>query len=98
MAATTPTWTLDVLLTDFSSEMLPALHISGVCQDSRLIESGDLYLALPGGTTHGMRFAEAAVANGAVAVLCSADAAADRCPALLKANRCRASSAGGSIA
>ena len=74
MTSATPTWTLDSLLTDFTSETLPALRLQGVSQDSRLVEPGDLYLALAGGTTHGMRFAEAAVSSGAVAVLCSAEA------------------------
>lgn len=74
MSAAAPSWTLDTLLTDLTSDALPSLPVSGVSQDSRLVESGDLYLALPGATTHGMRFADAAVAAGAVAVLCSPDA------------------------
>ncbi|MGQ7843012.1 UDP-N-acetylmuramoyl-L-alanyl-D-glutamate--2,6-diaminopimelate ligase [Granulosicoccus sp. 3-233] len=73
MMATSPIWTLDSLLTDYTCESLPKLQLQGLSQDSRLVQSGDLYLALAGGTTHGMCFAEAAVAAGAVAVLCSRD-------------------------
>ncbi|ALE91776.1 UDP-N-acetylmuramoylalanyl-D-glutamate--2,6-diaminopimelate ligase [Arthrobacter alpinus] len=43
--------------------------VSGVSLDSRTIVAGDLYIALPGAHTHGARFAHAAVAAGAVAVL-----------------------------
>ncbi len=43
--------------------------VSGVTLDSRLVQSGDLYVALPGRRHHGASFAAAAAANGAVAVL-----------------------------
>ena len=52
-------------------DALAKLVVSGVCQDSRLCEKGDAYLALSGATTHGYRFAEAAVERGAVVVLVS---------------------------
>jgi UDP-N-acetylmuramoyl-L-alanyl-D-glutamate--2,6-diaminopimelate ligase len=64
-------WTLDALLETICSEAVPALPVSGVCLDSRLVEAGDVYLAVSGATTHGMRFAKAAVKSGAVAVLVS---------------------------
>ncbi|NND90372.1 MAG: UDP-N-acetylmuramoyl-L-alanyl-D-glutamate--2,6-diaminopimelate ligase [Granulosicoccus sp.] len=67
-------WTLDSLLEDLSGESLPPVSVSGVCLDSRLVRAGDAYLAVAGATTHGMRFADAAVAAGAVAVVCSAQA------------------------
>jgi len=51
--------------------------ISGVCQDSRLCEAGDAYLALQGASTHGYRFAIAAIKQGAVAVLVSPTVAAE---------------------
>ncbi len=76
MMAANATWTLDTLLEGFTREDLPSLSVHGISQDSRLVEPGDLYLALPGATTHGLRFAEAAVASGAVAVACSPDALA----------------------
>jgi UDP-N-acetylmuramoyl-L-alanyl-D-glutamate--2,6-diaminopimelate ligase len=43
--------------------------LHGVTHDSRAIRPGDLYAALPGAHAHGARFAAAAVAAGAVAVL-----------------------------
>jgi UDP-N-acetylmuramoyl-L-alanyl-D-glutamate--2,6-diaminopimelate ligase len=43
--------------------------VTGVCLDSRSVHRGDLYAALPGGTTHGARFGEQAVAAGAAAIL-----------------------------
>ncbi len=48
---------------------------TGVTLDSRQVRPGDLYVALPGHRTHGARFADAAVAAGAVAVLTDADGA-----------------------
>ncbi|MCU1575069.1 MAG: UDP-N-acetylmuramyl-tripeptide synthetase [Micrococcaceae bacterium] len=43
--------------------------ITGASLDSRRIQPGDLYFALPGAHRHGAEFAAAAVAAGAVAVL-----------------------------
>lgn len=43
--------------------------VTGVTLDSRGVRPGDLYVALPGHATHGARFADQAVASGAVAVL-----------------------------
>ncbi|HEX5879004.1 MAG TPA: UDP-N-acetylmuramoyl-L-alanyl-D-glutamate--2,6-diaminopimelate ligase, partial [Actinomycetota bacterium] len=43
--------------------------VSGVTLDSRRVEPGDLYAALPGSTVHGARFAGQAAAAGAAAVL-----------------------------
>ncbi len=43
--------------------------VSGVASSSGAVRSGDLYAALPGARTHGARFAAAAVAAGAAAVL-----------------------------
>ena len=50
---------------DVGTEVL----ITGASLDSRAIQPGDLYAALPGQRTHGARFTAAAVALGAVAVL-----------------------------
>ena len=44
--------------------------VRGVQQDSRRIEPGDLFVALRGQSSDGAAFASAAVARGAVAVLC----------------------------
>ncbi len=51
-------------------------RIGGVAADSRRVRAADLYVALPGQATHGARFAPAAVAAGAAAVLTDATGAA----------------------
>ena len=66
-------WTLSALLTDWVSESLPDTRVGGVSLDSRLIERGDLYLAVDGAVTHGMRYAQAAVDAGAAAVVIASD-------------------------
>ncbi|GAB5080239.1 UDP-N-acetylmuramoyl-L-alanyl-D-glutamate--2,6-diaminopimelate ligase [Arthrobacter sp. AD-310] len=43
--------------------------VTGISLDSRAVEAGDLYVALPGATRHGADFAAQAIGNGAVAVL-----------------------------
>lgn len=52
----------------FSSE-ISNLEISGVCSDSRSIESGDIFVALPGAKNHGCAFLTTALERGARAVL-----------------------------
>ena len=56
------------------------VHVTGVTLDSRTVQPGDLYAALPGHVTHGARFVQAAVAAGAVAVLTD-PAGAEECSA-----------------
>lgn len=46
-----------------------AVSVSGISMDSREVQPGDLYVALPGANAHGADFAEAAVGRGAVAIL-----------------------------
>ena len=65
-------WSLDTLLSPWAVNSVPAIAVSGVNLDSRMVEQGDVYLAIEGATTHGMHFAEKAVETGAVAVACSA--------------------------
>ena len=61
--------------------------VLGCTLDSRRVEPGDLYAALPGARTHGARHAAAAVGTGAVAVLTDVagcpDAAATGVPVLV---------------
>ncbi|MBB6404951.1 UDP-N-acetylmuramoyl-L-alanyl-D-glutamate--2,6-diaminopimelate ligase [Arthrobacter sp. AZCC_0090] len=52
-----------------------ATSVTGVSLNSRTIEPGDLYLALPGATRHGAEFVPQAVAAGAVAVVSDEDGA-----------------------
>jgi len=47
--------------------------ISGVRQDSRQVEPGDLFVAVPGFTVDGHQFLETAVANGAAALVVQDD-------------------------
>jgi UDP-N-acetylmuramoyl-L-alanyl-D-glutamate--2,6-diaminopimelate ligase len=42
--------------------------VRGIAADNRRVEQGFLFLAVPGATSHGMAFAEAAVNAGAVAI------------------------------
>jgi UDP-N-acetylmuramoyl-L-alanyl-D-glutamate--2,6-diaminopimelate ligase len=51
--------------------------VSGVTLDSRQVRPGDLYAALPGGSTHGARFAAQAAQAGAVAALTDPQGAAE---------------------
>ncbi|MCB9597959.1 MAG: UDP-N-acetylmuramoyl-L-alanyl-D-glutamate--2,6-diaminopimelate ligase [Sandaracinaceae bacterium] len=46
----------------------PTVAVSGVRHDSRAVEPGDLFVAVPGRTTDGARFARDAIARGAIAV------------------------------
>lgn len=47
-------------------------RFTGVSLDSRYVQPGDLYVGLPGTTTHGARFAQAAAEAGAVAMVTDA--------------------------
>jgi UDP-N-acetylmuramoyl-L-alanyl-D-glutamate--2,6-diaminopimelate ligase len=47
----------------------PEAEVSGVVLDSRAVQPGDLYAALPGARTHGASFAAQVVAAGAAAIL-----------------------------
>ena len=47
--------------------------LSGTTLDSRAVQPGDLYAALPGARTHGAAFSDQAVAAGAVAILTDPD-------------------------
>ncbi|ASJ75892.1 UDP-N-acetylmuramoyl-L-alanyl-D-glutamate--2,6-diaminopimelate ligase [Granulosicoccus antarcticus] len=74
MSIASENWTLATLLEGLTDDVLSTQTVSGVCLDSRLIESGDLYLAVGGASTHGMQFAQAAIAAGAMGVACSPEA------------------------
>ena len=45
------------------------LSITGITLDSNDVIQGDLFVALPGANSHGSKFIDSAVANGAIAVL-----------------------------
>jgi UDP-N-acetylmuramoyl-L-alanyl-D-glutamate--2,6-diaminopimelate ligase len=69
--AETPARLLVDLATRLGTAVVGGLNvaITGVTHDSAAVLPGDLYAALPGTHTHGARFADRAVAAGAVAVL-----------------------------
>jgi len=73
----THSWNAQELLDEWLTEPAPDMNLQGVCLDSRLVAAGDLYLAVCGATTHGIRFAEAAVAAGASAVAIAPDVLRD---------------------
>ncbi|MDS1269403.1 UDP-N-acetylmuramoyl-L-alanyl-D-glutamate--2,6-diaminopimelate ligase [Lipingzhangella sp. LS1_29] len=49
---------------------LDAVMVRGITHDSRTVQPGDLYVALPGQRVHGADYCAQAVAAGAVAVVC----------------------------
>jgi len=75
MNTTAPTMQLTTLLGGFvedtaaldSAEMTVA--VCGVCLDSRLLETGDVYLAMDGASAHGLQFIDSALDKGACAVV-----------------------------
>lgn len=56
-------------IADQVSESSASTTISGVCSDSRLIEPGDIFIALPGEKSHGCAFLTTALERGARAVI-----------------------------
>ncbi len=57
------------LVTGHSAQPIAGVSVTGVANATRLIQPGDLFAALPGGRTHGAKFAGDAQQHGAVAVL-----------------------------
>ncbi|HYE35822.1 UDP-N-acetylmuramoyl-L-alanyl-D-glutamate--2,6-diaminopimelate ligase [Methylocaldum sp.] len=61
---------LDALLSGFIDAPVPRLiDVTGLCHDSRCIRPGDLFVALAGHRSHGMRHAEQAVRHGCSAII-----------------------------
>ncbi len=60
---------LEALLQGLAMEALPAdCRVTGIALDSRKVQEGDLFLALPGTRSHGASYIAEAVARGAAAV------------------------------
>jgi UDP-N-acetylmuramoyl-L-alanyl-D-glutamate--2,6-diaminopimelate ligase len=60
----------DILSADAQTESrAAALEISGVSADSRAIKNGDVFVAIEGGKTDGLKFVGPAIAAGAAAVI-----------------------------
>jgi UDP-N-acetylmuramoyl-L-alanyl-D-glutamate--2,6-diaminopimelate ligase len=67
-----------------TADAVPEVAISGLSVDSRRVAPGDAFVALRGGSGHGMRFAADALASGAAAIVDDGFASppadfADRC-------------------
>ena len=77
--ATTPPAPLAVLAAGLGllGDAQGDVAVTGVTLDSRAVQPGWLYVALPGTRTHGATFAGAAVASGAAAILTDHDAGGD---------------------
>ncbi|HEV2797783.1 MAG TPA: UDP-N-acetylmuramoyl-L-alanyl-D-glutamate--2,6-diaminopimelate ligase [Nocardioides sp.] len=77
----TPLTRLVALLTGAGVEVevegaaVTAVVVTGVTLDSRAVQPGDLWVAAPGASTHGARFAATAAERGAVAVLTDTEGA-----------------------
>lgn len=74
MTSATPITASSITLAQLMPELrlpddLRNLRVSGVCQDSRQVAPGDLFIALQGGKLDGQTFIADAVKRGAVAVL-----------------------------
>ncbi len=53
----------------FRVKNVPDVQITGVAIDSRVVKSGDLFVAMQGGMLDGHRYIQKAIDNGAVAIL-----------------------------
>ena len=62
------------------------LSITGITVDSNDVIQGDLFVALPGANSHGSKFIDSAVANGAIAVLTDMSAIVDADIPVLRVN------------
>ncbi|ABM62860.1 UDP-N-acetylmuramoyl-L-alanyl-D-glutamate--2,6-diaminopimelate ligase [Halorhodospira halophila] len=68
-AAALPEVTLRWLLEPWVDEALPAASIQGLTPDTRRLEPGAVFLALPGSRDHGLAYVPAALQAGAAAVV-----------------------------
>ncbi len=65
-----PIWRLSELLVDIAQiKHTNDTQITGLALDSRLVRPGDLFLAVPGGSAHGIRYLGQAIERGAAAVV-----------------------------
>lgn len=53
----------------FQTKNVPDIQITGIAIDSRAVKSGDLFVAMQGGTLDGHKYIQKAIDNGAVAIL-----------------------------
>ncbi|HEV2709388.1 MAG TPA: UDP-N-acetylmuramoyl-L-alanyl-D-glutamate--2,6-diaminopimelate ligase [Edaphobacter sp.] len=70
-------WTDVIANVDAEQSAGAPVEVSGVEYDSRRVKRGDIFVAMRGGATDGNRYIDAAVAQGAVAVVTDSRAAYD---------------------
>jgi UDP-N-acetylmuramoyl-L-alanyl-D-glutamate--2,6-diaminopimelate ligase len=71
---------------------LPAVAVTGVQEDSRLIQAGNVFIARGGTKTDGAKYLQQAAARGAIAVVCSSPIADCPLPQVVVADPALASS------
>ena len=65
-----PEWSLEQVAHELgAATQVGSASVSGLSLATAEVQPGDLFAALPGATTHGVRFVDQAFAAGAVAVL-----------------------------
>src|SRR5687768_5691921 len=85
---------LHALLRSFDAQLsvngLPNVEITGVCEDSRRVQSGNLFIARAGEKTNGAQFIADAKARGAVACVVAKKIAGAALPQMVFADPARA--------
>ena len=72
---------LSAILKNIVNANFPDCEITGINLDSRLVKPGDLFIAYRGEKEDGHTYVDAAIAQGAKAILCENESAAkDRVP------------------
>lgn len=61
----------------------PSTAVRAIRQDSRAVEPGDLFVAIPGARADGLRFVGSALARGAAAIVCETETDTGGVPAVL---------------
>src|SRR6476620_2051430 len=67
----TPLWTSDEIAAATGGTVSAPFEVSGVTFDSREVQAGDLFVAMPGTVHDGHRFVEGAFAAGAAGAIVS---------------------------
>jgi UDP-N-acetylmuramoyl-L-alanyl-D-glutamate--2,6-diaminopimelate ligase len=60
---------LSTLLAPFTNDVIPDIKITGIQNDSRLVESGHIFLAYPGALVDGRQYMMDALMRGAIAIV-----------------------------
>ena len=96
-----PTMLLHNLLQQFQAEIslsgIPNVELTGVCEDSRQVRPGNLFIARPGTKADGARFIADAAARGAVAAVTQTRQPGTRLPQVVVAQASSAASILGNL-